>query len=311
MSTAPADSAALDRSGVWIAIAAYIAWGLMPLYWHLLKAVPAMQVMAHRVVWSALFVCGWLGVKYGRGWVRETLSRPHAATMLALSGALIAINWGLYIWAVNAGHVIESSLGYFINPLLSVVLGVVVLKERLNRVQWTSVGIATIGVLWLTFSYGRFPWIAIVLACSFGAYGLVRKLLGVPPVRGLGVESLWLLLPALVFLLWSEASGQGHLLPHADAPGWGWSVLGLLVFGGVLTSLPLIGFAAAVQRIPYSLVGLLQYISPTLQLLVGVLVLHEPFGGERAVGFAFIWVALALYAAEGVLRATRNKPVIA
>lgn len=311
MSAAAKNPAALDRSGVWIAIAAYVAWGLMPLYWHLLKTVPSMQVMAHRVVWSALFVCGWLGFKYGRGWVRETLSRPHAATMLALSGALIAVNWGLYIWAVNAGHVVESSLGYFINPLLSVVLGVVVLKERLNRVQWLSVGIATIGVLWLTFSYGRFPWIALVLACSFGAYGLVRKLLGVPPVRGLGVESLWLLLPALAFLLWSEASGQGHLLPHADAPGWGWGVLGLLVFGGVLTSLPLIGFAAAVQRIPYSLVGLLQYISPTLQLLVGVLVLHEPFDGERAVGFAFIWVALALYAADGVLRTRRNRLAIA
>ena len=311
MSTAAADSAARHRSGVWIAIAAYVAWGLMPLYWHLLKAVPAMQVMAHRVVWSALFVCGWLGFKYGRGWVRETLSRPHAATMLAVSGALIAINWGLYIWAVNAGHVVESSLGYFINPLLSVVLGVVVLKERLNRVQWLSVCIATIGVLWLTFSYGRFPWIALVLACSFGAYGLVRKLLGVPPVRGLGVESLWLLLPALAFLLWSEASGQGHLLAHADQASWGWGVLGLLVFGGVLTSLPLIGFAAAVQRIPYSLVGLLQYISPTLQLLVGVLVLHEPFGRERAVGFGFIWVALALYAADGVLRTRRSKAAIA
>jgi chloramphenicol-sensitive protein RarD len=311
MSPAATNSAALDRSGVWIAIAAYVAWGLMPLYWHLLKTVPSMQVMAHRVVWSALFVCGWLGFKYGRGWVRETLSRPHATTMLALSGALIAINWGLYIWAVNAGHVVESSLGYFINPLLSVVLGVVVLKERLNRVQWLSVGIASIGVLWLTFSYGRFPWIALVLACSFGAYGLVRKLLGVPPVRGLGVESLWLLLPALAFLLWSEASGQGHLLPHADQAGWGWNVLGLLVFGGVLTSLPLIGFAAAVQRIPYSLVGLLQYISPTLQLLVGVLVLHEPFGGERAVGFIFIWVALALYAADGVLRTRRNRLAIA
>ena len=311
MSAAPADSAARHRSGVWIAIAAYVAWGLMPLYWHLLKTVPSMQVMAHRVVWSALFVCGWLGFKYGRGWVRETLSRPHAATLLALSGALIAINWGLYIWAVNAGHVVESSLGYFINPLLSVVLGVVVLKERLNRVQWLSVGIATIGVLWLTFSYGRFPWIALVLACSFGAYGLVRKLLGVPPVRGLGVESLWLLLPALAFLLWSEASGQGHLLPHANAPGWGWSVFGLLVFGGVLTSLPLIGFAAAVQRIPYSLVGLLQYISPTLQLLVGVLVLHEPFSRERAVGFGFIWIALALYAVDGLLRARRGKPAVA
>ena len=303
--------ATLDRRGVWIAVAAYGAWGLMPLYWHLLKVVPAMQIMAHRVVWSALLVCGWLGFKYGRGWLRETLSRPHATWMLALSGALIAINWGLYIWAVNAGHVVESALGYFINPLLSVMLGVLVLHERLNRVQWASVAIAAVGVLWLTLSYGRFPWIALALAASFGIYGLVRKLLGVPPVRGLGVESLYLLVPALAFLAWSEANGSGHLSAHADAAGWGAGVIGLLVFGGVLTSLPLIGFAAAVQRIPYSLVGLLQYISPTLQLLVGVLVMHEAFDRDRAIGFGFIWIALALYAGEGLLRARRSRLALA
>ena len=303
--------ATLDRRGVWIAVAAYVAWGLMPLYWHLLKVVPAMQIMAHRVVWSALLVCGWLGFKYGRGWLRETLSRPHATWMLALSGALIAINWGLYIWAVNAGHVVESALGYFINPLLSVMLGVLVLHEWLNRVQWASVAIAAVGVLWLTLSYGRFPWIALALAASFGIYGLVRKLLGVPPVRGLGVESLYLLVPALAFLAWSEANGSGHLFAHADAAGWGAGVIGLLVFGGVLTSLPLIGFAAAVQRIPYSLVGLLQYISPTLQLLVGVLVMHEAFDRDRAIGFGFIWIALALYAGEGLLRARRSRLALA
>ncbi len=300
----------LDRRGVWIAVAAYVAWGLMPLYWHVLKAVPAMQIMANRVVWSALFVCGWLGFKYGRGWVRETLVRPRAAPLLALSGVLIAFNWGLYIWAVNAGHVVESALGYFINPLLSVMLGVFVLKERLNRAQWVSVAIAGAGVLWLTVSYGSFPWIALALAASFGIYGLVRKLLGVPPVRGLGVENLYLLVPALAFLAWTEGTGQGHLFAHGDAASWGAGVAGLLVFGGVLTALPLIGFAAAVQRIPYSLVGLLQYISPTLQLLVGVLVLHEPFGRDRAIGFGFIWVALALYAIDGWVRA-RRRPVIA
>ena len=304
-------AAGLDRRGVWIAVAAYVAWGLMPLYWHLLKVVPSLQIIAHRVVWSALLVCGWLAFRYGRGWLRETLSRPRAASMLALSGGLIAFNWGLYIWAVNAGHVVESALGYFINPLFNVVLGVLVLHERLNRVQWLSVGIATIGVLWLTFNYGSFPWIALALAASFGVYGLVRKLLGAPPVRGLGVESLYLLLPALAFLAWSEATGRGHMLALGDAPGWGAGVAGLLVFGGVLTALPLIGFAAAVQRIPYSLVGLLQYIAPTLQLLCGVLVLHEPFGRDRAIGFAFIWSALALYAIDGLLRARRSRPVTA
>ena len=296
----------LDRRGVWIAVAAYVAWGLMPLYWHLLKVVPSLQIIAHRVVWSALFVCGWLSLKYGRSWLRETLARPHAAPMLVLSGALIAFNWGLYIWAVNAGHVVESALGYFINPLLNVVLGVLVLHERLNRVQWAAVAIAALGVLWLTRNYGSFPWIALALAISFGSYGLVRKLLGAPPVRGLGVESLFLLLPALAFLLWAERSGQGHLLAHGQTPAWGAGVIGLLVFGGVLTALPLIGFAAAVQRIPYSLVGLLQYISPTLQLLMGVLVLGEPFGRERAIGFGFIWIALALYAGEGLWRSRRR-----
>ena len=302
---------ALDRRGVWIAVAAYVAWGLMPLYWHLLKVVPSMQIMAHRVVWSALLVCGWLGIKYGHGWLRETLSRPRATALLAFSGVLIAFNWGLYIWAVNAGHVVESALGYFINPLFSVMLGVLVLHERLNRVQWLSVAIAAIGVLWLTLNYGGFPWIALALAASFGLYGLVRKLLGAPPVRGLGVENLFLLLPALLYLGYMESAGQGHLLTHGDAASWGSRVLGLLVFGGVLTALPLIGFAAAVQRIPYSLVGLLQYISPTLQLLVGVLVLGEPFGRERAIGFAFIWAALALYAGDGLLRARRSRLAIA
>ena len=299
----------LDRGGMWIAVASYVAWGVMPLYWHLLKQVPAMQIMAHRVVWSALLVSAWLGFKYGRGWLRETLARPRAASMLALSGVLIAFNWGLYIWAVNAGHVVESALGYFINPLFNVILGVVVLRERLNRVQWTAVFIAALGVLWLTFNYGSFPWIALSLAISFGTYGLLRKLLGAPPVRGLGVESLYLLLPALLFLGWAEANGHGHMFAHAAAPAWGVGITGLLVFGGVLTALPLIGFAAAVQRIPFSLVGLLQYISPTLQLLIGVLVLHEPFDRNRAIGFAFIWIALALYALEGLLRARRSGPV--
>ena len=218
-------AARLDRRGLWVAVASFVLWGLMPLYWHLLKSVPSLQIIAHRIVWSTLLVCGWLGFKYGRGWVRDTLSRPHAAPMLALSGVLIAFNWGLYIWAVNAGHVVESALGYFINPLLNVLLGVLVLHERLNRVQWLSVCIATIGVLWLTFSYGRFPWIALVLACSFGAYGLVRKLLGVPPVRGLGVESLWLLLPArdarvlsreLVYTGLTRARRELHLAASPD-----------------------------------------------------------------------------------------------
>jgi len=300
--------ATLDRRGLWVAIGSFVLWGVMPLYWHLLKAVPSLQIIMHRIVWSTVLVAGWLFWKYGRGWLRETLAMPRAAWMLALSGALIAFNWGLYIWAVNAGHVVETSLGYFINPLLNVVLGVVMLHERLNRTQWVSVAIATGGVLWLTLHYGSFPWIALTLAASFGAYGLIRKLVGVPPVRGLGVESLYLFLPALAVLLWGEFHGSGGFIAHGDASAWGWGIAALLVLGGALTALPLIGFADAVRRIPFSLVGLLQYIAPTLQLLCGVLLLGEDFGSERAIGFVLIWIALAVYAGDGLRRARRPLP---
>ena len=278
----------------------------MPLYWHLLKMVPSLQIITHRIIWSALMVGGWLLWRYGRGWLRETLQQPRASWMLALSGALIAVNWGLYIWAVNAGHVVETSLGYFINPLFNVVLGVFLLGERLNRAQWTSVAIAAAGVLWLTFNYGSFPWIALALACSFGLYGLIRKIAAVPPVRGLGVESVYLFLPALGFLLWSESNGQGGFIASPAAGGWGLQAGILLVFGGALTAIPLIAFAEAVRRIPFSVVGLMQYMAPTLQLLCGVLVFGEPFGRDRMIGFALIWVALALFASDGILRSRRR-----
>ena len=294
--------ARLDRGGLVTATIAFVLWGLMPLYWHLLKAVPSLQIVFHRVVWSALLVAGWLLWRYGRGWLRETLALPHARWALALSGMFIAFNWGLYIWAVNAGHVVETSLGYFINPLLNVVLGVLVLRERLNRVQWVAVGIATAGVLWLTFNYGSFPWIALLLAGSFGLYGLIRKLVTVPPIRGLGVESLYLFLPALAAVVWMETQGSGGFTST-----WGWQINALLVFAGVLTALPLIGFSYAVRRVPYTVIGFMQYIAPTLQLLIGVLVFHEVFDRDRAIGFAFIWIGLAIFAVDGVWR-SRNKP---
>jgi chloramphenicol-sensitive protein RarD len=288
------------------AAGAFILWGLMPLYWHLLKAVPSLQIIVHRIVWSALLVVGWLLWKHGRHWLRETLRQPRSAWLLGISGALIAFNWGLYIWAVNAGHVVETSLGYFINPLLNVVLGVALLGERMNRVQWFSILIATVGVLWLTFNYGSFPWIALALASSFGVYGLIRKIAGVPAVRGLGVESTYLFLPALGFLLWSEMHGEGGFVPTAANAGWGMWADTLLIIGGALTAIPLIAFAEAVRRIPFSIVGLMQYIAPTLQLLCGVLVFGEPFGSERLLGFALIWLALALFAGEGLLRSRRR-----
>lgn len=290
------------RKGLWIAAGSFVMWGLMPLYWHLLKAVPSLQIVAHRVVWSALLVFAWLGWKFGRTWLRDTLSQPRLAWMLALSGLLIGFNWGLYIWAVNAGHVVETALGYFINPLLNVVIGVLFLRERLTRAQWLSVAIAAAGVLWLTFDYGRLPWIALSLAASFALYGLLRKLAGAAPIRGLGVESLYLLLPALALLGWGQAQGAGafaHVAPGMQA-AW---IAALLVFSGLLTALPLIGFAYAVQRVPYSVVGVMQYIAPTLQFLCGVLVFREPFDTHRLLGFACIWLALAIFAGDGLRRA--------
>lgn len=297
----------LDARGWWMAVGAFVLWGVMPLYWHPLKAVPAWQIVLHRIAWSALLVGAWLVLRHGRHWLGEILRTPRTAWLLGASGVLIAVNWGLYIWAVNAGHVVESSLGYFINPLLSVALGVVVLRERMTRLQWVSVALACAGVLWLTLRFGRVPWIALGLACSFAVYGLIRKLVAVDAVRGLGAEGAYLLLPALAVIGWSEATGRGGFVDGT----WGLGLDALLVLGGALTAAPLIGLAYAVRRVPLSAIGLLQYIAPTLQLLIGVLVFGEMFDADRAIGFACIWAALAVFAIEGALRARRSTPATA
>ncbi len=290
----------LDRKGLLIAASAFVLWGLMPLYWHLLKAVPSLQIVAHRVLWCAVLVALWLLWSQGRGWFKAILAQPRLAAMLTLSGLCIGLNWGLYIWAVNAGHVVESSLGYFINPLLNVVIGTLFLRERLNPTQWVSVAITALGVLWLTFNYGSFPWIALALATSFGIYGLIRKLAAVDSVTGLGFENSVLLLPALGYLLWIESSGRGGFFS-----GWGFGVDALLVFAGVLTALPLIAFSFAVRRVPLSTIGLMQYIAPTMQFLIGVLVFRESFDRDRAIGFIVIWIALAIFAIDSLRRARR------
>jgi len=287
------DSQTIDRRGLAAAISAYVLWGVFPLYWILLKAVPSLQIIAHRVVWCGVFVVGWLALSQGFGWLRSVLARPRIAALLALSSLLISSNWGIYIWAVTHGHVVDASLGYFINPLVSVLLAVVVLRERLNAAQWTAVAIAALGVLWLAFVHGEPPWIALALAFSFAFYGLIRKLVAVDAVPGLAIESLFLLLPALAWLAWAGSQGVGAF-GHQ-----GWASDALLVFGGALTALPLIGFAYGARRIPYSLVGILQYISPSLQLLCGVLLLDESFSRDQLLGFSCIWLALVVYALDG------------
>jgi len=286
-----------QRRGLAITAFTFTLWGLVPVYWHLLKAVPSQQIIAHRIIWSTVLVVAWLLLNNGLGWWKAIAAQPRALPTLALSSVAIAFNWGLYIWAINAGHVIETSLGYFINPLVSVVLGVVVLKERLRRLQWLAVGCAALGVAWLTFDAGTPPWIALGLACSFGLYGLLRKMISVDPVAGLGMESLYLFLPAIGFALWSE-NGHGG----AFFSGWGWRNDALLIFGGAVTALPLIGFAYGVKRIPLSLVGILQYIAPSIGLLLGVFFFREPFDMAKAVGFAAIWTGLLLFIGDGVWR---------
>ncbi len=290
------------QRGLWIAIGAFLIWGLMPLYWSLLREVPSLQIVLHRALWCAVLVAAWLSLREGTGWLREVLAQPRLAAMLALSGLLVTFNWGLFVWAVNSGHVVESSLGYFINPLLNVVIGVLFLRERLSPAQWVAVALACAGVVWLTFNYGSFPWIALSLAVTFALYGLIRKLAAVEAVRGLGVESLFMLVPVLAALLWIEAAGGGGFLGQR----WGFGINLLLVLGGALTAIPLIFFAYAVRRVPLSVVGVLQYLSPTMQLLLGVFVFGERFDSDRAIGFAFIWGGLLVFAVDGYLASRRR-----
>lgn len=294
----------LDRRGLSATIVAFLMWGVFPLYWHLLKSVPAFEIIANRIVWAAVFLLAWLFFKQGNRWWREALAKRRVAGWLAVSSVFIAFNWGLYIWAVNSGHVIETSLGYFINPLVNVVIGVLFLRERLNPRQWAAIALAAAGVLWLTLHHDGLPWIALTLAFSFSIYGLIRKQVAVDAVPGLAIESVYLLLPALAWLAWQASQGSlqlGHSGIDIDL---------LLILGGGLTALPLIGFAYGARRIPFTLIGMLQYIAPTLQLIIGVWVFSEPFDRNQLIGFAGIWVALGIYALDGVYRSRRARAAV-
>jgi chloramphenicol-sensitive protein RarD len=249
-----------------------------------------------------LFALGWLLLRRELSGVREALSTPGVRWRLVTSAALISANWTTYIYGIATERVVETSLGYFINPLLNVVLGVVVLRERLNPVQWAAVAIAAAGVSYLTWSAGHPPWIALTLAFTFGLYGLVRKVVRVDALAGFASETLLLLPIGLAYLIWCEIAGRGTL-GHE-----GFTMDFLLILGGPLTAIPLVLFAFGARRIPYSTVGLLQYIGPTMQLLLAVLVFREPFAGPRVIGFSLIWTALAIYAADGVWRARKVAP---
>src|SRR3954451_5762219 len=252
-------------------------WGLFPIYWPLLEPGGALEILAHRVVWSLVFVVLLLVIT--RRGLRDLPRDRRGLGLLGVAAALIGVNWGVFIWAVNNGHVLESSLGYFINPLVSVGLGVLVLGERLRRVQWTAVGIAFVGVVVLATDTGGFPWIALTLAFSFGTYGLVKKVVGVGPIEGLVVEAGALVTLALGYLIWLTIDGNSTFTSH------GADHTVLLMSGGAVTSIPLLFFAAAVAAAPLSRLGVLFYISPMMQFLMGVFVRHEPLGAGRLIGF--------------------------
>jgi chloramphenicol-sensitive protein RarD len=285
-----------SRNGFWAALGAFLIWGIFPIYWKWLAAVPALQVMAHRLTWCFVFVAGYLAVTRGLGWWRPLVAEPRLMLLLTASAVLISVNWWLYIWAVNAGHIVETSLGYFINPLVNVLLGVVVLKERLNGRQWLAVAIATGGVAYLTVEATGPLWIALALAVSFGLYGLIRKVAHVESIPALGMESAVLVVPIVGYLAWAEMRGIG-VLGHV-----GLATNALLVGAGLVTAVPLALFTYGAQRIPYSMLGVLQYTAPSLQLACGVLLYGEPFTRAQAIGFGCIWSALVVYAIDGALR---------
>lgn len=288
-----------SSSGAVAAAAAYTLWGFFPVYWRALLDVPALELLGHRVVWSLMFV-GILQLgRRNRSRLAQAWRRPAVLRAFVLTAGLLGVNWLVYLWANNHGHIVEASLGYFITPLVNVVLGLVVLRERLRRGQLLAVGIAAVGVGYLILNAGGWLWISFVLALSFGLYGLLRKTARLDSLEGLSMEMAILFWPALGYLLYLEATGRGAL-------GHG-SLLtdALLVGAGVVTAVPLLLFAYGARRIPLSALGILQYIAPTLQFLLGVFVYGEPFTTTRLLGFAVIWLALAVYSAEGFVHLRR------
>jgi chloramphenicol-sensitive protein RarD len=284
--------------GILYGIGAYVCWGFFPIYWKSLRQVPATQLIGHRILWSFLLL--FVVILFSRQWdeFRKTINFK-VIRVYSIAAVLIGINWLVYVWAVNANYIVETSLGYFINPLLSVLLGVIFLKERLRIAQWIPVILASIGVAYLSYVYGRLPYIALTLSVSFGLYGLVKKISPLGSLHGLTVETGILCLPALVYLIFVESNGTGAFL-HTGLTS------GLLMIGaGVVTTIPLLMFATAARLIPLWVVGLLQYIAPTLQFLIGVFIYKEPFSHEQLIGFGIVWTALIIFLVENYL-ATRS-----
>ncbi|MDX3715071.1 EamA family transporter RarD [Streptomyces europaeiscabiei] len=283
-----AQSRGEHRTGLLNGFAAYGMWGIVPLFWPLLKPSGALEILAHRMVWSLAVVGVALLVLRRWSWAGELLRQPRRLALVAVAATVITVNWGVYIWAVNAHQVVEASLGYFINPLVTIAIGVLLLKERLRPVQWTAVGIGFAAVLVLTIGYGRPPWISLCLAFSFATYGLVKKKVNLGGVESLAAETAIQFLPALAYLLWLGSRGDATFGTEGTVHAL------LLAATGLVTALPLVCFGAAAIRVPLSTLGLLQYLAPVFQFLLGVWYFGEAMPPERWAGFALVWLALSL-----------------
>ncbi|HET6154085.1 MAG TPA: EamA family transporter RarD [Marmoricola sp.] len=283
-----------QRKGFLSGIAAYLLWGLFPLYWPLLKPAGALEILSHRVAWSVLTMTAVLLATGRLPQLRAVMADRRSRRLLTLAAVVVATNWGTYIWGVNHHRVVETSLGYFINPLVTVLMGVLVLGERLRRGQWVAVGIGVVAVIGLAIEYGRPPWVALVLAFSFGTYGLAKKQAGVDAVESLTFETLVLAPLAISYLIWIGVRGQSHVV------GYGVGHALLLALTGLVTAIPLLFFGAAAIRVPMTTLGLLQYLAPVLQLLLGVTFLNEEMTAMRWAGFVLVWVALGVFTVESL-----------
>jgi chloramphenicol-sensitive protein RarD len=294
----------MQRKGVMYAIGAYMTWGLFPIYWKRLEGVPAGQLIAHRIVWSFILLCLVIITTRQARAVRAALN-PRILTTYLVAALLISVNWYTYVWAVTHHRVVEASLGYYINPLFSVLLGVLIFREKLRPFQWIPLIVAALGVLFLTLTYGTPPWVALVLAATFGLYGMLKKTAPLSSLWGLSLETGLLFLPALAYLIFAEAIGRGAFLHATVEADW------LMVGGGVVTAVPLLLFASAASRVPLSTMGILQYLNPSMQFLLGVLAYHEAFSRSRLIGFGIVWAGLALFWAESLYtrRASAGLPV--
>ncbi len=293
------------KNGTLAALSAYVLWGLLPVYWKAIEHVPAQEILSHRVVGSLAVALGLLALRRQWGWLKKAVRKPVVLLPYVGTASLLAVNWLVYIWANNNGHIVEVSLGYFINPLLNVLLGVAFLRERMRPWQWAAIGLAFAGVAYLTLSYGRLPWIALTLALSFGFYGLIRKTASLESVQGLTVETGLMFLPAIGYLAYLGSRGVGSFGPA------GVQTTLLLGLAGFVTAIPLILFAYGARRVQLTTLGVLQYAAPTLQFLLGVLVYGESFTTDRLIGFCLIWTALVLYSAEGLITQRRAAAAVA